>query len=725
MSFNTSNLYADTIIADVHYVEDLAISKNEAGNMVFEAPVIEAVVVQSSSVIADSGVFTYSLNPLVGDDTVFLNGNMDFSNVNTIKNLKKLTVGDNLQGSENQVLSLDSDLNLLWKSDNASDVSQWSTFNSVSDVQLGSYVLNGSKTITDDVNTSYLRLPKDQNQDVVIELNSFTSSAKMPTLKVDNLDTVLTESTQINVLKNLNLSDKIIYAGTGNFGNSITSVNTFLGVEPNRFTGIDAYTLQQLDNNNTIQSLSNADIIGFHDVESLRGQFLTTDELGEHKFTVDSTGSVVATSIQTPLLDSSTFKLNMGCELHMSGNKIVITDDAINPPVNVWDNQLLKCTQAQIKGQFEVRNSSNLTTFFVQPQLNQVNTDTSTNLVNFGKISCSQLKPTYIQKNTLYVSSNGDDLLNNGSFESPFLTIGKAISIAESQYNNEYWYIMIGAGSYNENLNITKKMNLIGMGTSPYSSSVGCVIGGSVTINISQNGADMFNNCVNISGVLIGSLVSFVSTENSILNIENCFLYSDDNTSGRALYFNPSSVNSRLRITNSIIISGGSQGLDPLVEITKSSSLTINNVILSAKGVQNVLLFSGTATCDTVNNCKIENSVVSAVAPALVRINSTNSGTYTFTNCGFIYSDSTNKAASPLSSGILCNGVSGNPRVVVLYCSFFLFGTTTANYAVEDSNHSTPTQMICLYYMNGASLQNAFSIHANNNQNKFQLQIVS
>jgi hypothetical protein len=33
--------------------------------------------------------------------------------------------------------------------------------------------------------------------------------------------------------------------------------------------------------------------------------------------------------------------------------------------------------------------------------------------------------------------------------------------------------------------------------------------------------------------------------------------------------------------------------------------------------------------------------------------------------------------------------------------------------------------MIVLYYMNGASLQNAFAIHANNNQNKFQLNVVS
>jgi len=209
------------------------------------------------------------------------------------------------------------------------------------------------------------------------------------------------------------------------------------------------------------------------------------------------------------------------------------------------------------------------------------------------------------------------------------------------------------------------------------------------------------------------------------LNLENCYIYSNDDASGRALYFNPSCTNSRLRVTNCQMVSGGATGLNALMEITKSSSVTMSNVILNSKGSQNVLKFSGTATCDTINNCKFESDVVSGVAPAIVSITSTNSGTYTFTNCGFIYGDTTSKASSSVSSGICCSGGSGNPRVVILYCSFFLFGTTVANYAVQDNNYGTGTAMACLYYMNNASLTNAFAIHAILNTNKFQLNIVS
>lgn len=354
------------------------------------------------------------------------------------------------------------------------------------------------------------------------------------------------------------------------------------------------------------------------------------------------------------------------------------------------------------------------------------NTNNSFNVDASGNITANSLNLTYQLQNVYYVSPNGNDTSGTGSINNPYQTIQKAVDIATALTisDNVYRYILVQAGNYNENLSITSKINIIGLGTSPFSTSVGCVISGSININVSQNGSDMFNNCVNISGLLIGSLVSFVSTKNSILNIENCYLYSDDNVSGRALYFNPTALDSRLRITNTQIISGGNQGLDPLVEITKGSSTTMNNVIINSKGEQYVMMFSGTATCDNINNCKFVSDVNSSTAPPIVGISATNSGTYTFTNCGFIYGSTISKAGA-LSTGIRSFPASGNPRIIILYCSFFLLGTTTQQYAVADQNHMTPYQIVCLYYMNNASLNNAFAINANNNQNKFQLQIVS
>jgi len=230
---------------------------------------------------------------------------------------------------------------------------------------------------------------------------------------------------------------------------------------------------------------------------------------------------------------------------------------------------------------------------------------------------------------------------------------------------------------------------------------------------------------VNISGFLVGSKIEFLSSANSMLNIDNCYIYTDDNVSGRGLYFNPSCANSRLKLTNSQIISGGSSGLDPLVEITSISQVIMNNVIISAKGVQNCLKFSGTATCDTIANCKFESGTASAVAPPIVYINTSASNTFSFGQCVFRYASTTNKSASAFSSGICANSTSGNPNIVCLNSFFALAGTNGTNFAIQDLGHGTPLTAITAHFGNSATLGNTNRIQGNSNTTKFTLQTVS
>jgi len=234
----------------------------------------------------------------------------------------------------------------------------------------------------------------------------------------------------------------------------------------------------------------------------------------------------------------------------------------------------------------------------------------------------------------------------------------------------------------------------------------------------------MFNNAVNISGFLIGSQVSFLSTENSILNMNNCYIYTPDDVSGRGLYFNPSASNSRLRLTNSSIVSSGSSGLDPLLEITSIGQVIMNNCILTAKGVQNCLKFSNSATCDTIANCKFENSTNSTTAPPIVLINTSGSNTFNFGQSVFQYTSTANKTASSSSSGTCANSTTGNPNIVCVNSLFALAGTNGSNFAIQDLQHGTLLTCIVLYGGNLATLSNASAIRGNNNTTKFQLQQV-
>jgi hypothetical protein len=138
-------------------------------------------------------------------------------------------------------------------------------------------------------------------------------------------------------------------------------------------------------------------------------------------------------------------------------------------------------------------------------------------------------------------------------------------------------------------------------------------------------------------------------------------------------------------------------------------------------------MFSGTGNCDNVSNCKLENSNTAGLtAKAICEITANTSSTYSFANCAFIYSSTSDKSANPNASGIRNANTSGNNTIISLYNTFLLNGTNTNNnYAIQDFNHTTLIQMICLYYMSNALPNTAFAIHGNNNQNKFQMTVVS
>jgi hypothetical protein len=349
-------------------------------------------------------------------------------------------------------------------------------------------------------------------------------------------------------------------------------------------------------------------------------------------------------------------------------------------------------------------------------------------LVNTNLVNCNQLITTYKIQNQFVVSPNGNDQTGNGTYNNPYLTIQKAIDSAEELTTNDniYRYVIITGGNYSQNLTITKKIYLKGEGKGLFGNSEGCVISGNIVVNVDTNGNDMFNNGVYLSGLLISGSITDISNVNSMLIIDNCYIYTADDNSGRGVQFSNQSNNSRFRMTNCVVISGGGDGVSPLVELTNVGSLIMSNCFLSAKGNQNCLKFSGNATCDTVSICKFECSSTSESVKALVEINSDVSGTYTFGNCAFFYSSTTNKSANTNASGILNFNNTGNNNILSNYNSFFLLGTSAQNnYAIQDLNAGTAEAMLCLYYFNNASLNNAFAINATQGVNKFQLSVVS
>ena len=352
----------------------------------------------------------------------------------------------------------------------------------------------------------------------------------------------------------------------------------------------------------------------------------------------------------------------------------------------------------------------------------------SSSNITGARLLQSSIKTPY----DVWVSPDGDDAFPTNYQSSPltpFQTIQAAINYCEAltAVDNVYRYIHVQGGEYTENLLITKKVYIQGEAQSSLSASSGCCITGVVTVLVNANGGDMFDNQVTLSGLLIDGLVKNTSTVNHMLCLENCYIFAPDNSFGQALTHNPSSTDSRLKLWNCQFISSGSSGTSPLVEIASKGQVNMQYCYLSAKGVQNVLMFSGTGNCDTIANCKLENgNSAGLTAKAVCEITANSSATYTFANCAFIYTSNVSKSANPNASGIRNANTSGNNTIISLYNTFLLNGTDkNSNYAIQDFNHTTLIQMICLFYMSNALPNTAFAIHGNNNQNKFQMDTVS
>jgi hypothetical protein len=784
-SLNQELEVTTSIKAPVHYVDTIPLTKTVTGNLNIDVPEVECTQVTALIGSFSGTVSTASLLPASGlGGVIDVDGDLDLKSTGSLLNLDKLTLASGAPVAAGYVLSSDVDGTLAWIPDAAGDVSQWSTYNAVSDVNLGSNNLNCSKSISDDVWTSYISLPKDGSSSSMY-LNSFTNTAKIPNLLVDSLDTTDPFSTQINLNKNLNLSSHIIYASTGNFGTSINSLNTFLGVEPNRWSGGEVYTLQQLDGDNAVRSISGADFTGFHDIESKRGKFYTTNELNEEKFTANELGQVVCEELTTkniiiPLstpaagdviksdgsgaiywasdtntpadwsqyVATQTVDINSnditnvkdiyaksissypsGTLLNVDGIKMtrrleldgkdLYFETASNPFSRVYTSsfgsevysQQLKLRNRDGKPSdnvaIEMYNTSGNNVFRVNAPTNLLNSNTALKVEGLGTVQCAQLIPTYKAERVLWVSGNNTYATKNGSYENPFITIQEAVTFAESNYANEYWYINVLPGTY-AGFTVTKKLFIKGVSSSnPDACSVGCQINSDIIINLDSNDGDMFNNSFGLSGFLIaGCKLVDSSSARHVLNITDCYFYNDSGT-GRSIDCRPSSTDCRLQIFNSKIVNVSPSGGDPMVEISVGMAKFFQSQFQCA-GVQNCVKFSGTSRVDSVVLCSFTSTNASATIPPIIELTTTSTSPFSFSNCAFIYTSTTNKTASPSSCAIYGNSATTPAVITVLYNTFSLAGTSDPQNHVINYN-TVPS--ISFFFSNCATPNTCFRIN--------------
>ena len=743
MSFNTSYIQSDTL--------ETATSTTIAGHILSNGPDdvltlsgvsgVMGCTQLNTDVIVSGTLSANTLIPSLGVGyDMALTGNLDMSEYD-VKQVKGLSTLSNSYGTSGQVLKTDGAA-CYWATDAAGDVSQWATYGASANVNLNGKNLTDStrsavfipqnitslnptglgettigNSVDDTTKPAKLFLTtnsgksgdatamfwQNPNNAVVSGTNFYNKPRALVILSEG--DTIIQPNNGV-LLKTYNNGSKALYfgpAGSLSFNASISNGGMLNGnvgttgqiVQSNGVNAPPSWVNAPTASNwATYQAVQDVDI---------------NDKNLTNVNNVNCQKSIFQNVAKTEQIN-----LSYGFSQIEPSISALVVSDPNQEYAYISTNGSIEALNTMNTQRFSVLNPSDLTGAILGDFKNLGDNTGScliTDIINIKRRS----------NKLLYVSSaSSGGVFEDGQVLTPFSTIQKALDYINTNYDGTYYYIQLQNGVYSESFTITKPCFIQGLGKSTYEDGVGCQITGTITVNIPTTG-NMFNTCFNLSGVLLSGYINNISNGDTCLNLRDVYIYS----SGSSIVHNPSGL-SRLRIQDCYFNSVDTSSTDPLLDIRSESSLLMSNTIINAKGLQSCLKFSASATCDTVVNCKFECGNTSASVQPLVYVAGTTSATFTFTNCGFLYSSTTSKSANALACGIYNNTSTGNNRIVSLYNSFFLLGTdVNLNYAIEDAKYGTANAMAVLYYMCGASLANAFSIHAIQNVNKFQLNIVS
>lgn len=169
---------------------------------------------------------------------------------------------------------------------------------------------------------------------------------------------------------------------------------------------------------------------------------------------------------------------------------------------------------------------------------------------------------------SLYVSKSGNDTTGTGSESNPFLTIQKAITIAETLPSSSNPYeipiIYVDEGFYDEKLTITKNLTIIGIGQ--YLANNQANYGGQHSTRI---GSVANNNFVDIRSAVAGHIVRF---ENLDFRCRITNLEAGTPVNAVALHMNYCNINKSSDPNPIMYISGVSVGTPSTVFVSNTRS---------------------------------------------------------------------------------------------------------------------------------------------------------
>lgn len=228
----------------------------------------------------------------------------------------------------------------------------------------------------------------------------------------------------------------------------------------------------------------------------------------------------------------------------------------------------------------------------------------------------------------IYVSGDGNDITGTGSILEPYQTIQKAVQMAELVASpSSQVSIYVGAGTYTENILITKGyISIIGeTSTAVQSGHYG--ITGDITINKTDSD-DLFQCFVILQGLVIrGSVVDLSSKEHSV-TLQDCRIVVPNTRSYafRVSEYTPGAyVDKRIRLINCQMTENDATAFtDSLVEIDGGGWLYMERCDLTTKSVISAVELGSSSYLARMALCSIECSSSSVSLPPQIFFNQIN-----------------------------------------------------------------------------------------------------
>jgi hypothetical protein len=274
----------------------------------------------------------------------------------------------------------------------------------------------------------------------------------------------------------------------------------------------------------------------------------------------------------------------------------------------------------------------------------------------------------------IYVSNiSGNDTTGAGTIVSPFQTIGKAITVANTISDANKVSILLAAGTYTENISITRANTYIS-GAAPNLSTATNIVG-SITIDMTAS-AQPFRGgglaSVQISNVVYNNSVA----ANQSYLLSDCLIAPGPGVSAIVATDISPGGNGDLTVQNSLIYVSNVVGISSsnvyiafiTTEITNNPAIIAPISFIQTTAAGRVLILNTTIT---------QNSAASTVAPIINLGNTTTTAFMTVSNSGIRYTSAVSDAGTGGKCCIRCSNT-GNISSLILYNNLLICeGATT------------------------------------------------